>query len=457
MTPGDLGLEIGKPALAAPVAAANDKIEHRFRGKGFPFARVTKRKVIVDHATQRMDVVYMVDPGRSALFGPTSINGLESVHRDYVQRRLLWSAGQPYDINLVDKTRDALVASNLFSTVEITTVRTDDPAVTPMTVDLSERPSRSVSVGVAYASTEGFSANASWEHRNLFGEAEDLKLSLIFGQEDKAVTADFRKPDALGLNWDFISKLTIGTEDANAYTSKGERFLNGFEYKGISQIVLGFGLSLEHATIDDFGLQQRYSLVGIPLYARRDTTDDLLNPTKGDRENIALTPYTDPGRTSLTFISGKATGSIYQQLGSDRYILAVLGSIGATVGIGLDELPKDKRFYVGGGGSVRGYGFQRAGPIGIHDEPVGGLSSAEASIELRYKLTQTIGLVPFLDAGNVYDTNLPDLSKRVFLGTGIGLRYYTGLGPLRLDLATPLHRREGDRPIQIYVSLGQAF
>lgn len=458
LTPADMGIEIGKPALAGPVAAANDRIEHRFREKGFPFASVTQRKVIVDHATQRMDVVYMVDPGQSALFGPTTITGLEDVHQAYVERRLQWTAGQAYDNNLVDKTREALVASNLFSTVEITTVHTQDPTVAPIVVNLSERPPRSIAAGVAYASTEGFSANASWEHRNLFGEADDLKLAVIMGQEQKAATGEFRKPDALGVGWDFLSKLLIGKENANAYTSKGERFFNGFEYKGIQQIVLGVGLSLEHATIDDFGLQQRYSLVGIPLYARRDTTDDLLNPTEGDRESVNLTPYTDPARTSLSFVSGKINGSFYQKLDDDgRYTLAVLGAIAATVGVSLDKLPKDKRFYAGGGGSVRGYGFQRAGPIGIHDEPIGGLSSAEASLELRYKLTRTIGLVPFLDAGNVYDTRFPDFSKRVFLGTGIGLRYYTGLGPLRLDLATPLHRRPGDRVIEIYVSLGQAF
>jgi translocation and assembly module TamA len=157
-------------------------------------------------------------------------------------------------------------------------------------------------------------------------------------------------------------------------------------------------------------------------------------------------------------VSGRINGSYYQRLGdSDRYVVAVLGALGATVGVGLDELPKDKRFYAGGGGSVRGYGFQRAGPIDTNDTPIGGLSSAEASLEFRYKLTETIGIVPFVDAGNVYDTSFPDLSKRVFIGAGIGARYYTGLGPLRFDIAAPLHRRSGDRPFQIYVSLGQAF
>jgi translocation and assembly module TamA len=458
VTAAEVGLKLGEPALAAPVAQANDKIERVFRERSFPFARVTERKVIVDHGTQEMRVTYTIAPGRSAVFGPTRMRGLETVGQDYVERRLHWTLGQPYDVALVDKTKDALVASNLFSTVEVSPQQGDDPAVAPMAVDVTERPPRTVAVGVAYASTEGISGNATWEHRNLFGEAEDLKLGLLVGQEESAATADFRRPDMLGVGWDLVSQLKIDKEDANAYTSDGERLFSGFEYKGFQQIVIGFGLALEHATITDFELMQRYTLVGIPLYARRDASDDLLNPTTGDREGFTITPYVDPARTSLAFVSMRVNGSYYLKLGeTDRYVLAVMGALGATAGVSLDELPKDKRFYVGGGGSVRGYGFQRAGPIGIHDEPIGGLSSTEASLELRYKLTETIGLVPFIDAGNVYDTNFPDLSRRVFIGAGFGVRYYTGLGPLRLDLATPLHQREGDAPIQIYVSLGQAF
>ena len=205
-------------------------------------------------------------------------------------------------------------------------------------------------------------------------------------------------------------------------------------------------------------MRQHYTLIGIPAYLKHDGSDDLLNPTTGDREAVTITPYTDPGNSNLSFITGRVSASFYQRLGkSDRYVIAILGALGATAGISLDDMPKDKRYYVGGGGSLRGYGFQRAGPIDANDTPIGGLSSAEASLEFRYKLTETIGIVPFLDAGNVYDTSFPDLSKRVFLGAGIGARYYTGLGPLRFDIAAPLHRRSGDRPFQIYVSLGQAF
>ena len=458
ITPTSLGLDPGTPAYSAPVAAANAKIERVFRAKGYPFASVKSRKVTIDHGTHVMTVVYVMDAGPTAAFGPTSIKGLEDVHEDYVRRHLGWQAGETYDVDKVEKTRDQLVASNLFSTVAINTEKGPNPDITPMEVDLTERLPRSIAAGASYASSEGVSVNASWEHRNLFGEAEDLKFGIIVGQEDKAVTAEFRKPDIFGVGWDFLSNATVGKEDANAYTSEGYKWFNGFEYKVIQNVVIGAGLSVEHATISDFELRQHYTLIGIPVYLKHDGSDDLLNPTTGDREAITITPYTDPGRTSLSFITGRLSGSYYQRLGSsDRYVIAILGALGATVGVGLDDMPKDKRYYAGGGGSVRGYGFQRAGPIDLHDTPVGGLSSAEASLEFRYKLTETIGIVPFLDAGNVYDTSFPDLSKRVFLGAGIGARYYTGLGPLRFDIAAPLHRRSGDRPFQIYVSLGQAF
>jgi translocation and assembly module TamA len=458
ITPEELKLEIGKPAIAAPVAAANGLIEHKFQAQSFPFAHIAQRKVTIDHGTREMTVVYEVEPGPSAVFGPTRITGLQDVHEAYVDRRLSWQAGLPYDVTLLEKTRDSLVASNLFSTVEIKAEKADDPNVAPMWVDVTERPPRSVAAGGSYASTEGVSANVTWEHRNLLGEAENLKFGLLVGQELSAATADFRKPDMFGIGWDLVSNITIDKETSDAYDSKGGRISGGFEYKALEHLAFGAGLSLEHARISDYEIQQHYTLIGVPAYVRRDATDDLLNPTTGDREALVITPYVDPTGNGLNFINGKATGSIYQRLGdTDEFVVALLGAIGATVGVSLDDLPKDKRFYAGGGGSVRGYAFQHAGPIGIHDDPVGGLSSFETSLELRYKLTETIGLVPFVDAGSVYNTSFPDLSKRLFIGAGLGVRYYTGLGPLRLDVAAPLHRRGGDRPFQIYVSLGQAF
>jgi translocation and assembly module TamA len=121
------------------------------------------------------------------------------------------------------------------------------------------------------------------------------------------------------------------------------------------------------------------------------------------------------------------------------------------------QLPADQRIYVGGGGSIRPYAYQTAGPLAPNNDPIGGKSSLVLNLEARVKVTQTIGVVPFIDAGSYYEKSVPQLSNRLFYGVGLGLRYYTAFGPLRLDLATPLYRRPSDSPIQVYISLGEAF
>ena len=157
-------------------------------------------------------------------------------------------------------------------------------------------------------------------------------------------------------------------------------------------------------------------------------------------------------------MKGKLTVSGYQQIGpTDRFVLAAFGNIGSIAGVSLDALPRDQRLYVGGGGSVRGYGYQKAGPLDIFGKPIGGLSSLETGIELRTRITDTIGIANFLEGGTVYDKSFPQFNKRLFWGTGIGVRYYSPLGPVRFDIATPLHRRHQDGLVQVYISLGQAF
>jgi translocation and assembly module TamA len=205
-------------------------------------------------------------------------------------------------------------------------------------------------------------------------------------------------------------------------------------------------------------LTQSYSLAGVPLYIRRDTTNDLLNPTSGTRASATVTPYTSVAGNSLTFASSRLSGSAYRKVGNgDRFTLAGFGALGSIVGESRDGLPADKRLYAGGGGSLRGYGYQLAGPLGPDHKPLGGRSSLEFGGELRIKITETIGIVPFLEAGNVYDQSYPKLGSRLLYDTGIGARYYTPVGPVRFDVAVPLSRRQGDARFQIYISLGQAF
>ena len=203
---------------------------------------------------------------------------------------------------------------------------------------------------------------------------------------------------------------------------------------------------------------QHYALIGLPLLAKLDRSDDLLNPTSGYRLQGNLVPVPEflRPRPDLCLRAGRRqhlSAARQQRPLHRRRVCRRLVDPGRS----LPELPADKRIYAGGGGSVRAYGYQMAGPLDANNNPIGGRSSLELSLEARIKITQTIGIVPFFDAGSYYTSPVPQLGKQIFYGPGLGLRYYTPFGPVRLDIATPLRRRSADSPVQLYISLGQAF
>ncbi len=460
--PEAFGLTRGGPASSAPVLAAEAKIVDAFAQHGRPFAKVTNRRVIVDHGTQTMSVTYTVEPGATANFGPIVVEGLKSIDARYVERRLEWQRGASFDSREVESTRKTLVESGLFNTVRIVNGNeADEAGEVPMTIYVTERQPRSVGAGISYNTSEGFGANAFWEHRNLFGGAEKLRLSADFAEDRLGLVGNYRQPDFLTKDNDLLATAEIAEDTPVAYTSRRERLFSGLERRFDHHVTGGAGLQFEHAHVNEVARQisQTYSLAGVPLYLRRDTTDDLLNPTSGTRSALTVTPYTSISGRSLTFASSRLSGSAYHKLdgGSDRFTIAGFGAIGSIVGPSRDDLPADKRLYAGGGGSLRGYGYQLAGPINGDHKPFGGRSSLEFGGELRVKITETIGIVPFIEAGNVYEQSYPKLASRLLYDTGIGARYYTPVGPVRFDVAVPLSRRPGDAKFQIYISLGQAF
>jgi translocation and assembly module TamA len=414
--------------------------------------------VVVDVATKTMSATYTIAPGAEARFGATTITGLKRVDRDFITRRIAWAEGAPYDERRVEATRQDLVHSGLFSGVLIGHAEAPAPDGTvAMTVMLIEGPPRSVGAGVGYNTTIGLGARAFWEHRNLFGEGEDLRLSAGAAQKQVGVAANFRKPDFLVRRQDLVTDAELLHETTDAYKSRRERAYVGLEEHMLPPYTLGGGVSLERAYLTETSRDENYLLLGTPLFARRDTTDDLLDPTIGTRTTLSATPYHGLVGRSLDFLMMRVEGRTYHRVGdSDKYVLAAYGALGSIVGASLEGLPADKRLYAGGAGSVRGYGYQRAGPVDASNVPVGGRSSLEFGGEFRWRVTETIGLVPFFDAGNVYDTNLPR-NASLFYSAGLGLRYYTAIGPIRLDLAFPIEKRASDSAFQVYISVGQAF
>jgi translocation and assembly module TamA len=459
-----LPLKPGDPARTAPVVATETALVAAFGDSGHPFAKVENRKVEIDRDAKTMDVAYTLDPGPVMRFGPVAISGLERLNPAYIEGRVRWQGGGIYNASKVEETRRALIETGLFSTVQITpTPDPQHPGEARMTIDATERLHRSIGAGIAYNTSQGIGARAFWENRNLFGNAENLRLSAEVGQQLDAFRATFRRPDFLAIDQDFLATAEAVNDTPVAYNSRRATVTAGIERRVDRWLTGGLSFLVGKANVTQLANvagrgTQRYELAGLPAYIKLDETDDLLNPTTGYRAQLGVTPAHTFSGSHLTFVTNLLSGSTYWPMGLEqRAILAGKLAFGTLDGAPLSQLPADQRIYAGGGGSIRPYGWQLAGPLAPNNDPIGGRSSLVLNLEARIKITETIGIVPFFDAGSYYESPVPQLGRTLLYGIGVGARYYTAFGPLRLDLATPLHKRSADSPIQVYISLGQAF
>ena len=243
-------LKPGDPARTAPVVAAETALLAAFGNSGHPFAKVENRRVEIDKDTQTMDVTYTLDPGRVMRFGPVAIEGLERLNPAYVEGRLRWQRDEIYDANKVEETRRALIESGLFSTVQITpVVDPDNPEGVRMAIDATERLHRTVGAGLAYNTSQGFGARAFWENRNLFGYAENLRLSAEAGQQLDAFRANFRRPDFLAIDQDFLATAEAANDIPVAYRSRRAIATAGIERRFDHLVTGGVSFEVEKANV----------------------------------------------------------------------------------------------------------------------------------------------------------------------------------------------------------------
>lgn len=460
-----LGLAPGDPADAAAVLAAQEKLLGELRREGYALARVG-RDAVVNHATQEMTVAFTVEPGPPARMGPVRFSGTAKVDTVWLQRRVPFKEGEPYDPAKVDALRTKLNSLGVFNSISITTPKKlDENGELPVDVQLTDRLQRSIGFGIAYETQLGFSVNGYWTHRNLFGQAESLRLSaeinhigqgLAILDTGFAFRAAFRKPDWWMAGQDARLEASGLREVLDAYTRNAVVAYGGLDRVFSSRWQARLGLSGEISKITRNGVTMDYGLVGVPLSVLYNRANSDTDPTRGYRVDLDITPWVYD-RDFFTVM--RVTGRSYFDLAEPgRTVLASRLSLGTEPAISIGGIPPDKLFYAGGGGSVRGFVYQSAGPRDNFNNPLGGASLFEASVEVRQRIGQSWGAVAFVDAGSAYPYFFPDfaqLAPRV--GAGVGARYYTDFGPVRVDVGFPLNRRDGDPPFGLYVSLGQAF
>lgn len=456
----DLGLFIGQPARAQAVVAAQAALLKALAEQGFPLATVHDRQVVVDHAAHTMRVELVVAAGPLCRFGPVAVSGLERLDEEWVRNRLPWQPGERFSVTQMEKLRKRLVDSRLFSSVKLATAEAAAPdGSLPISVELREADRRSIGTSVSWASSEGFGARAWWEHRNLLGSAERLRAEAVASEIRNALDLTARTPDVLAPDVDGIAALTAEEQRTEAYVTRTVGGSAGLEWLVTETWQLSASGAVERTFEERENRTRNYTLVSLPLEARHDDTDDLLDPTRGNRLRVQVRPFVEALGGTVGFTRLEVGDSHYLQvLAQPRLILAGWARFGTITGTGLDQVPADKRFYVGGGGSVRAFGYQMAGPVDESGTPTGGLSALAFGAEMRLKVTDTIGIVPFVEAGEAYEERLPRPGTDLRWGGGLGVRYFTPIGPVRADIAVPFSPRSGvDDSYQVYLSLGQAF
>lgn len=455
-----LGLELGMPARAPDIDAARKELTKALKQNGYPLVKIIGSKAVVDHAMAAMTVTLRVDPGPLAVFGEVAVKGLTDVREDHVRRLITWEQGMLFDARQLEETRRTLARSGLFASVRLLPgERLDSRGRLPITLALSERDHRSIGAGASFSTSEGPGAEAFWEHRNFFGRNERLRLSLAAAAINQRAEASLRKPHVLRLDQTLRVDGSFIASDSDAFEERTGRLFVGLDRKLNQYWHANAGATLAFSDLED-GLEgdRRFLLHGLPIGLQRDSSDSLLNPTAGTRLAMTVTPYLGTLDETAVFLTTALSGSCYLSIHpEDRVILAARGRIGSLIGPETRDLPATKRFFAGGGGSVRGFAFQTVGPLDEDNDPLGGRSLIEVGAEARIRIFDDFGVVPFVEGGTVSDEPIPELEERFLWALGLGLRYFTDFGPLRLDAAFPLNARSSDDFFQFYISLGQAF
>ena len=477
-----VGLRSGDAASSADLRSAQARIIDYFRGGGRPLAKIPSIAPVVDHSAHTMDVTLTIDTGPIAAFGDATLVGPQHFDPAIVRSFLYVRPGDPYSPQALSDAKTSIREIPAVGSVRITeATKLDANGNLPYRIDIEDRLSHAVGASVKYSTTDGPAAQVYWEDRNLFGGAERLRLQAdVFyapstggvpidlrhsGMNDLGgrLSASFLKPALGGTRNDLLvdalaERVSTNTRDFIGYTADDADVTAALRHRFSDTFSIQGGLEAQRGFATDALGKVDYTLIGVPFSALYDSTDNKLDPTRGARVNASIAGYPMFLGSSLNLAEAKVRGSAYYSLDADsRFVLAGRVGVGALAGPALDEIPANWRFYAGGGGSVRGYPFHTLGPTGPNGAIVGGRSLFEASAELRVKVTDTIGVVPFFDTGNAFASSAPDFSRPLQMAAGLGLRYYTSIGPLRLDVAAPLNRRPGDKPAAVYISIGQSF
>ena len=456
---------VGQPARTGAIRDAATVAIDSWRLEGHAKARVSDQRIVARHDQRRLSARLTVEPGPALRFGEVTVSGNKDVRTGRIHTIAGLEDGQEFDPEEIARAERRLRRTGSFRSVvveEADDIEANDTL--PLHIAVVEQTPRRFGFGAEYATIDGGRLIGFWLHRNFLGGAErfrvDAEAAGIGGQTggvDYSLGVRYERPATPRADVDLFAEFGIERLEEPDFTSNIGDFTLGFTRYATDHLTVDFGLGYLFSEVDDdFGFET-YSLLTLPLGATLDRRDNPLNPTRGVFVDLEATPFIGMDE-SANGAQIKLDTRGYKTFGDARPVTAALRlQLGSIVGPDLLESPPFYRFYSGGGGTVRGQGYQSLAIDLGGGTRSGGLSFAGLSAEARVSLTDAISVVGFYDWGYVGEESFPDGSGGSHSGAGIGLRYDTGIGPIRFDLATPVSGDTGSSSYYIYVGIGQAF
>ena len=459
------GFRQGLPAESGQVSAAAQAGVEGWREAGHAKAAVTGQDIVADHARRTLAADMAIDPGPKLRFGKLTVVGQERMRLRRIVKIAGLPEGETYSPLELQRVATRLRRTGVFRSVTLT----EDEAVTRpdllgITATVVEEKLRRYTFGGELSSLDGVTLNAAWLHRNLLKGGERFRIAGEIAQigaqssgTDYSLGVTYDRPATLGPDVAGTVKLEIAHLDEEDYTSDTATAGVGLTWYKTEKLTARLGLQYTFARVEDVTGQTTYRNLSLPLGVTRDSRDKPLDARKGTYIDAEIKPFLGFGTTD-SGVRIKADGRIFRSFGNDdRVTLAARVQVGAVLGASLLGTPRADLFYSGGGGTVRGQPYQSLGVSVLSDDfQTGGQAFLGASVEARVRVTDRIGVVGFYDWGHVGGLDFFDDLGGSHSGAGLGLRYDTGFGPIRLDLAAPVSGDTG-KGVQVYVGIGQAF
>jgi translocation and assembly module TamA len=471
--PASVGFETGEPARADAVGAASALAVDQWRQLARAKAREVDRELVADHPRRQLDARVVMDPGPAVRYGPVRAVGSQRTDADFIEYMADLPRGAPFDPDDLRESEDRLSDLAIFRSLRIE--ESDDigpDGSMPLTIVVQDRAPRTIGFGGTYSTLDGLGLSAFWVNRNLYGRAErlrfDASIERLLQTTDPSeynynLGVTYTQPGVFNPDTSFVTSLLARQLDFDTYRERSISTRAGFSRRFGRYLTGDLFLEASRGRYeDDFGTRNftTLSLIGRGEYDRR---DDPLNATEGYYIAADARPFYEFNYSNAA-LRGTLEGRGYLGLGEEkRFVLAGRAKIGSLVGAEASETPPSLLFFAGGGGSVRGYAYQSIGVnVPDPDDPdetivAGGLGLAELSGEFRARIGESFGAVAFVDGGLVSSnsnfSNFDDLR----IGVGLGARYFTAVGPLRVDLAVPLEPLPDSDPVALYIGIGQAF